>query len=349
MQAPEDQEDHAQHGRRRRQAGHQGARGRDRAARDDRRPAPERPPRAQVDRRVQAPRGHAGRRLGDAARRAQLRVPRPPDVGRDPADPRLPRHEPALVRRPRQLLAGRARADHLPRDRLRLDRPDPRPRHHDHDQRAHRPRGVRAARRCSASRSPQEGRPEAPAAADRAAERRRRRSSREAAAEAGGRGRGRRAGDRGGASSSAAAEEAVEAGEPSRGRARGRGGEAERGCGRGGRRGRPRLPRSRSPAASPRLASSSEAERRGCGRRASTPSRPSRRGAEAPRRAVGATRSGADAEPSRSRARAEPERRRRGAGLHRRRGGLARARGRRRAKPTPRTGRVGRRRPPGGR
>ena len=91
--------------------------------------------------------------VGDAARRAQLRVPRPPDVDRDPADPRLPRHEPALVRRPRQLLAGRARADHLPRDRLRRDRPDARPRHHDHDQRpAPTSRRSRCSRR-SGSRS----------------------------------------------------------------------------------------------------------------------------------------------------------------------------------------------------
>ena len=47
-------------------------------------------------------------------------------VDRDPAHPRLPRPEPALVRRPRQLLDGRPRADHLPRDRLRRDRPGPR-------------------------------------------------------------------------------------------------------------------------------------------------------------------------------------------------------------------------------
>ena len=88
---------------------------------------PERAPRAQVDRQLQAARGHARRRGGDAARRAHVRVPRPPDVGRDPADPRLPRAQPALVRRPRQLLDGRARADHLPGDRLRRDRPGARP------------------------------------------------------------------------------------------------------------------------------------------------------------------------------------------------------------------------------
>ena len=39
-----------------------------------------------------------------------------------PAHPRLPRPQPRLVRRPRQLLARHPRADHLPRDRLRLGR-----------------------------------------------------------------------------------------------------------------------------------------------------------------------------------------------------------------------------------
>ena len=132
MQAPAHHQDHPEHGRRRRQAGLEDARGRDRAARDDRRPEAQRAPRAQVDRQLQAARGHAGRRRRDAARRALLRVPRPADVDRDPADPRLPRPEPALVRRPRQLLARHPRADHLPRDRLRRDRPGPRPRRHDH-------------------------------------------------------------------------------------------------------------------------------------------------------------------------------------------------------------------------
>ena len=76
--------------------------------------------------------GHAGRRERDAAPRAHVRVPRPADVGRDPADPRLPRSQPALVRRPRQLLDGRPRADHLPGDRLRRDRPGARARRDDH-------------------------------------------------------------------------------------------------------------------------------------------------------------------------------------------------------------------------
>ena len=108
---------------------------------------PERPPRPQVDRHLQAPRGDAGRRLGDPARRADVGVPRPPDLDRDPADPRLPRPQPALLRRPRQLLDGRPRAADLPRDRLRLDRRGPRPRRHDHDHGRDRRGGLRAAAR----------------------------------------------------------------------------------------------------------------------------------------------------------------------------------------------------------
>ena len=59
----------------------------------DRRPEAEHPPRPQVDRAVQGARGDARRPGRDAAPRARLRVPRPPDVDRDPADPRLPRPE----------------------------------------------------------------------------------------------------------------------------------------------------------------------------------------------------------------------------------------------------------------
>ena len=126
---------------------------------DDRRPAPERAPGAQVDRHLQAPRGDAGRRRGDPAPRPHVGVPRPPDHDRDPAHPRLPRPQPALLRRPRQLLDRGPRAADLPRDRLRLDRRGPRPRRRDHDH------GGRPTRRpsscCSGSgcRSPQEGRP----------------------------------------------------------------------------------------------------------------------------------------------------------------------------------------------
>ena len=78
---------------------------------DDRRPAAEHPPRPQVRRRVQAARGHARRPDGHPARPARLRVPRPPDVGRDPAPARLPGPEPEVLRRPRQLQHGHQGAD----------------------------------------------------------------------------------------------------------------------------------------------------------------------------------------------------------------------------------------------
>ena len=66
---------------------------------------------------------------------------------------------PARLRRSRQLLAGRARADHLPRGRLRRDRPGPWPGHHDHDHRSQRRGVVRAAR--GARHAVREGRPPA--------------------------------------------------------------------------------------------------------------------------------------------------------------------------------------------
>ena len=118
---------------------------------DDRRPEAEHPPRPQVRRRVQAARGHAGRPVGHAARRARVRVPRPPHVDRAAAPARLPRAQPALVRRARQLLDGDPRAGHLPGDRLRQHRPGARARHHHHDIRPDRRRGVRAARRARAA------------------------------------------------------------------------------------------------------------------------------------------------------------------------------------------------------
>ena len=59
----------------------------------------------QVDRELQAARGHAGRRARHAARRPHVRVPRPARLDRAAAHPRLPRAQPGLVRRPRQLLA----------------------------------------------------------------------------------------------------------------------------------------------------------------------------------------------------------------------------------------------------
>ena len=65
---------------------------------------------------LQAAGGHAGRRDGDPARRAHVRDARPAAVDRDSADPRLPRAEPAVVRRARQLLAsGSASRSSFPR------------------------------------------------------------------------------------------------------------------------------------------------------------------------------------------------------------------------------------------
>ncbi|CAA9477822.1 MAG: LSU ribosomal protein L5p (L11e), partial [uncultured Solirubrobacteraceae bacterium] len=143
---PEARQGRREHGAGRRQAGLEGPRQRDGAARDDRRPEAERPPRPQVHRPVQGPRRHARRRGRDPARRARLRVPRPPHVGRHPPYPRLPRPQADVVRRPRQLRHGRARADDLPRDRLRRDRRRPRHGHHHRHDRPHRRRGLRAAR-----------------------------------------------------------------------------------------------------------------------------------------------------------------------------------------------------------
>ena len=72
---------------------------------------------------------------------------RPPRLDRDPADPRLPRAQPALLRRSRQLLARHSRAADLPRDRLRLGQRDPRSRHHLRNHRDDRRGGLRAAAR----------------------------------------------------------------------------------------------------------------------------------------------------------------------------------------------------------
>ena len=126
-------QDHPQHGPRHRETGQKVLRIGPGTAGADRRPAPERAPRPQVDRLLQAARGDAGRRLGDAAAGPHVGVPRPPDLDRGAAHPRLPRPQPALLRRPRQLLDGRQRAADLPRNRLRLGRRRARSRHHDHD------------------------------------------------------------------------------------------------------------------------------------------------------------------------------------------------------------------------
>ena len=89
--APAAREDHAEHGRRRGQDQQQGPRRGRGAAGDHRRPAPVHHPRPQVDRPVQAARGHGHRLQGDPARQPHVGVPRPAHVGRAPADPRLPR------------------------------------------------------------------------------------------------------------------------------------------------------------------------------------------------------------------------------------------------------------------
>ena len=88
----------------------------------DRRPAAQRAPGAQVDRFLQGSRGDAGRPLGHPAPGADVGVPRSPHLDRGAAHPRLPRAQPALLRRPWQLLDGRQGAADLPRNRLRLDR-----------------------------------------------------------------------------------------------------------------------------------------------------------------------------------------------------------------------------------
>ena len=88
---------------------------------------------AQVDRELQAPRGDGSRA------RVTLRGARMYEFLDRLVSIALPRIRdfrglnPGFVRRPRQLLARRPRADHLPGDRLRLSRVDPGPRRHDHD------------------------------------------------------------------------------------------------------------------------------------------------------------------------------------------------------------------------
>ena len=60
----------------------------------------------EVDRQLRAAAGPGDRRGGDAARRADVGVPRPVHHDGDPAHPRLPRALHARVRRPRQLHLG---------------------------------------------------------------------------------------------------------------------------------------------------------------------------------------------------------------------------------------------------
>ncbi|CAA9496342.1 MAG: LSU ribosomal protein L5p (L11e), partial [uncultured Solirubrobacteraceae bacterium] len=139
-------EGRAEHGPRRREDRLQGPRPRDGPARGDRRAEAQHPRRAQVDRAVQGARGHAGRRGGDPAQRARLRVHRPPRLRGDPAHPRLPGAQAHVLRRARQLRHGRQGADDVPRGRLRRDRCGPRAGHHHHHLGSHRPGGLRPAR-----------------------------------------------------------------------------------------------------------------------------------------------------------------------------------------------------------
>ena len=80
-----------QHGRRRGRSRLQADRRRDQRPRRDHRPEAPGHQGPQVDRAVQAARGHADRRAHDAARRPDVGVPRPAAVGRAAPDPRLPR------------------------------------------------------------------------------------------------------------------------------------------------------------------------------------------------------------------------------------------------------------------
>ena len=88
-------------------AGRQAARRGDRGPAHHHRPAADDHARQEVDRRLQDPPGHADRREGHPSRRPHVGVLGPPALDRDPACPRLPRPEPQLVRRSRQLLDGR--------------------------------------------------------------------------------------------------------------------------------------------------------------------------------------------------------------------------------------------------
>ena len=75
--------------------------------------------RAQVDRQFQGARELAGGLQGHAARRAHVRISRPPHQCRDSAHPRFPRPAVAFVRRARQLFARHQGTDYFPRDRFR--------------------------------------------------------------------------------------------------------------------------------------------------------------------------------------------------------------------------------------
>ena len=88
----------------------------------DHRPEADRHQGQEVDRRLQAPRGQADRRQGHPARRPHVGVLDRLVSAGHPPHPRLPRADPTVVRRPRQLHVRPHRAADLPGDRLRQDR-----------------------------------------------------------------------------------------------------------------------------------------------------------------------------------------------------------------------------------
>ena len=95
---------------------------------------------------VQGAREHADRRQGHPAQDADVRVPRPSGEHRAAARPRLPRPEPEVVRRPRQLRLGHQGAHRVPRDQLRQGRAGLGHGHHRLHDGQDRRRGPRAAR-----------------------------------------------------------------------------------------------------------------------------------------------------------------------------------------------------------
>ena len=146
MAIPEAREDRHQHGSRRSHAERQDHGPAGRRSRLHRRPEACHHQGQEVHRGLQGARRHAHRRDGHAARRQDVRVPRPPDLDRSAPRARLPRRLVEELRRPRQLHARPARPAHLRRDRLREGgQAQGHERHHRH----HRRRTTTAPAPCS--------------------------------------------------------------------------------------------------------------------------------------------------------------------------------------------------------
>ena len=117
----------------------------------------------EVDRRVQAPRGHVDRGQGDAAGRPDVGVPRPAARRRRCRGSGTSAGlNPDAFDGSGNYTIGRDRAADLPRDRLRQGGQGPGHGHHDRDHRARRRRGPRAA---AGAGVPVRGRPAVSAAA----------------------------------------------------------------------------------------------------------------------------------------------------------------------------------------